>query len=167
MKPDSTFDGFCQTEFPRLVGSIWLFCGDREIAEELAQETLMRAYRDWGRVHRLDSPGAWAHKVGLNLARSYFRRKAAEQRARQRQTTPSLWEQDPTEVIALRAAVAVLPSRQKTALLLRYYADLPVHEVAEEMGCSTSTVKALIRKATNAIRHDGDDPSIRGVPNVT
>ena len=75
------FDDFCSAEFPRLIGTLTLFCGDQGVAEELAQETLVRAYQHWKRVQRLDNPGAWANRVAINLATSYFRRKRAERRA--------------------------------------------------------------------------------------
>jgi DNA-directed RNA polymerase specialized sigma24 family protein len=44
------------------------------LAEELAQETMVRVARDWEKVSRLDAPGAWAYRVAMNLARSHFRR---------------------------------------------------------------------------------------------
>src|SRR4051794_33589310 len=73
-------DGFCRREWPRLVGALSLFTGDADLAEELAQETLARVCRDWRRVSQLAAPGAWAHRVAINLARSHFRHRAVAQR---------------------------------------------------------------------------------------
>src|SRR5688500_2782768 len=75
---------FCQTQYPRLVGTLALFCGDRLVAEELAQEALARACAQWDRVSTMTAPAGWTHRVAINLANSRFRRLAAERRARER-----------------------------------------------------------------------------------
>ena len=52
--------GFCQRVRPRLVGTLGLLCGDRDVGEELAQETLARVWLRWGRVRELDEgPGGY------------------------------------------------------------------------------------------------------------
>ena len=52
--------GFCLAEWSRLVGTLALFTGDADLAEELAQETIVRVCRDWRKVSSMDAPGAWA-----------------------------------------------------------------------------------------------------------
>lgn len=132
-----------------------VYCGDRGVAEELAQETLLRAWDRWERVGTLESPMGWAHRVALNLARSWFRRRAAERRALARHGAPP--EQGPAlpddaEVLALRQAVRALPPRQRAAVALRYYAGLSVAETAEVLGCAEGTVKSLTAKGVAALR---------------
>jgi RNA polymerase sigma-70 factor (ECF subfamily) len=153
---ESEFEAFCVDEHPRLVGALSLYCGDRAVAEELAQDALSRACRDWKRIRLLGAPGAWTHRVAINLANSYFRRAAAEARARQRlqreessRTAPGL---DRAAALDIRKAVASLPRRQRTALVLRYYVDLPVSQVAEAMDCPEGTVKTLTRKSIESLR---------------
>lgn len=80
MEWESEFVAFCVEEHPRLVGALSLYCGDRALAEELAQDALTRACRDWRKVRNFAAPGAWTHRVAMNLANSYFRRRAAETR---------------------------------------------------------------------------------------
>lgn len=75
---------FCRVQYLRLVGLLGLYCDDRGVGEELAQETLARVWRKWPRVHHLDHPEEWAERVGINLANSHFRRILAERRARRR-----------------------------------------------------------------------------------
>ena len=72
---------FCREQRPQLVGSLGLYCGDVGLAEELANEALARVCRDWNHVRDLERPGAWAHRVAMNLANSWFRRRGAERRA--------------------------------------------------------------------------------------
>jgi RNA polymerase sigma-70 factor (ECF subfamily) len=146
---------FCRREFPRLVGALTLYCGDADVAQELAQETLARACQRWRRVRELDLPGAWAYRVGLNLANSHFRRARYERTARQRvgmAREPATSDTD--AALTLRAAVAALPRRQRTALVLRYFVDLPVAEVARLMSCREGTVKALTAQAIASLRRD-------------
>lgn len=147
----------CEIEWPRLVGMLRLYTGDRDLAEDLAQETLARLCRDWHKVAALDAPAAWTARVAMNLARSHFRRLAVARRVRDQQsdarptTAP---EPEPEDALVLRAAVLQLPKRQRAALLLRYFADLPVREVAVAMRCSEGTVKSLTSDARAALRRN-------------
>jgi RNA polymerase sigma factor (sigma-70 family) len=149
---------FCQREYPRLVGTLGLYCGNRFVAEELAQEALARACAQWGRVRGMAAPGAWVHRVAINLANSRFRRLTAERRAQRRsEAWPATVDPgDPADAIAVRQAVARLPVRQKTALLLRYYADLPVDEVAQHLGVSAGAVQQLTHRGLTALRTSFD-----------
>lgn len=72
---------FYMAEYPRVLGALSLYVGDAALASELAQEVFVRVCRDWPRVSTMERPGAWAHRVGMNLANSWFRRRRAEQRA--------------------------------------------------------------------------------------
>ena len=146
---------FCRREHARLVGTLTLYTGDAYLAEEIAQEALARACRNWERIKDYDSPGGWTHRVALNLAGSHFRRRAYERRARERLAarTPVAHHDPDTAVnVAVRDAVAALPPRQRTALVLRYFSDLSVAEVAAHMGCAEGTVRALTSQAVAALR---------------
>jgi RNA polymerase sigma factor (sigma-70 family) len=147
---------FCRREWPRLVGSLSLFTGDGDLAQELAQETLARVCRDWRKVSNLDAPGAWAHRVALNLAKSHFRHRAVARRHESRlaAAVPSD-DPDTAMVLAVRNAVARLPLRQRTALVLRYFADLSVAQTADVMRCPQGTVKTLTYEAIRALRTSG------------
>ena len=124
------------------------------MAEELAQDTLVRVVRDWRKVKKMDSPEAWVHRVAVNLANSFFRRRAAEVRANKRLAAEPEQVMAPAKAddVALRQAVAALPRRQKTALVLRYFAGLSVRETAETMTCPEGTVKTLTHKAISTLR---------------
>jgi RNA polymerase sigma factor (sigma-70 family) len=152
---EAEFSAFCKEEHPRLVGALSLYCGSRGVAEELAQDALATACRDWKKVRRLGAPGAWVHRVAINLANSYFRRRAAETRARRLLQSERVHETsgvDPAAAIAIRSAVASLSRRQRTTLILRYYVGLPVREVALVMDCPEGTVKTLTSKAITSLR---------------
>lgn len=148
------FARFCRAEHPRLVGALTLLTGDRMVAEELAQETLVRVSARWGRVRQLESPGGWAHRVAINLARSRWRRRLAERRAHVRRGPDPVVTEDPdaAEAETVRAAVAALPERQRTAIVLRYFLDLSAAEAAERMGTSDTAVRALTSRAASTLR---------------
>ncbi len=162
---------FCRGEWPRLVGTLSLYTGDGDLAQELAQETLARVCRDWWRVSRLDAPGAWAHQVALNLARSHFRHRAVARRLAHRVAVSDRVEApDVVGAIAIRAALGRLPDRQRMAVVLRYFADLSVADTATAMRCPQGTVKTLTREAILALRSarvltdpDTDEESIADV----
>lgn len=162
------FDGFCAREFPRLVGALALWCGDRDVAEEVAQEALARAYRDWGRVSRYERPGAWVKRVAMNLARSRFRRWQAERRANQRgggrvETTHR--DPDSADAVAVREAVADLPEAQREVLVLRYFLGHSATEAAEVLGRSPSAVSSLTHRGMSTLRDVlGEDLAAGEVP---
>ena len=142
--------GFCREAWPRLVGALSLYTGDRHVAEELAQEALVRVCERWSEVQAMESPMGWAHRVGFNLAKSHYRRRGAERRPRRPQ--PAV---ESADALALRHAVAALPEQQRQAIVLRYYADLSVSDVAVLMGCPENTVKTHTRRALERLRADG------------
>jgi RNA polymerase sigma-70 factor (sigma-E family) len=145
----------CEREYVRLVGLLALYTGDRAVGEDLAQEALLRLHQHWPRVRHMASPRGWLSSVGLNLARSWWRRRFAEQRAhrRLRRARPEA-ANDPelSDVVAIRSAVAALPPRQRAALVLRYYGGLSVADTAETLGCAEGTVKSLTHKAIAVLR---------------
>jgi RNA polymerase sigma factor (sigma-70 family) len=147
----------CRRLRPRLVGMLSLLCGDAGVAEELAQESLARVWAHWPKLRELEQQAiaAWAYRVAVNLATSWVRRRIAERRAVARlagNLLPAVAPADLAEAVAIRRQVAALPGRQRTALVLRYYADLPVEQVADLMGCAPGTVKSLTSKAIGSLR---------------
>lgn len=140
---------FCARIYPRLVGALRLYLGDPEVARELAQETLVRVIIRWPSVSTMEYPEAWTFRVAFNLARSGLRRRRAELRAHTRsESQPTVsWDFDVAEVLAVRAAVAALPARQRQAVVLRSFGDLPLVEIAAAMSCRLGTVKAHLHQA--------------------
>jgi RNA polymerase sigma factor (sigma-70 family) len=144
----------CRSLHPRLVGTLALHCGDVGVAEEIAQDALVRVVERWSAVSRMDSPDAWAFRVAFNLTASRFRRRAAERRANERAAHRDdvVRPPDRAEAMAVREAVSLLPERQRAAVVLRYFADLSVRETASALGCAEGTVKSLTSQAITALR---------------
>ncbi len=154
MPVDEELVAFCEAQRPRLVGFLGLYCGDAQVAEELAHDAIAKTCQRWRHVRGMDAPDAWVYRVALNLAASHFRRIAAERRARARFPNPRApQEADRDDAIAVRKAVTSLPKQQRTALVLRYYLDLSVAETAQLMGCADGTVKSLTHKAIASLHN--------------
>lgn len=150
---------FCAEEFPRLVGALGLYVGDEAVAEELAQEALLRACRRWERVSRLQSPGGWTWRVARNLATSHLRRRKAERRARARLSArepASETTADAADAHAVRRAVSGLPERQRQVLVLRYFLDWSVEATAAELDVSADAVRSLTKRSVAALRDQFD-----------
>lgn len=73
----SSAETFCIEVGAGLVGALTLFCGDRGVAEEIAQDALIRVLQRWD---SLESPRPWTYATAFNLTRSRYRRRQAERR---------------------------------------------------------------------------------------
>jgi RNA polymerase sigma-70 factor (sigma-E family) len=148
------FDAFVSDSSDELLRIAFLLLGDRGHAEDLVQTTLLRTARRWDAAR--SNPRYYARRVLINLAKDSWRnrdRRPAET------TVPAqldMCHDAPDETVALRdqlwRATRLLPPRQRAVLVLRYFADLPVDEVAETLGCSPGTVKSQTHHALARLR---------------
>lgn len=120
-------------------------------SEEIAQEALLRAHREWDRIGRYDKPGAWVRRVTINLATSSRRRRGAEHRALQRMATRRQLDAPPPEVDGFWALVRQLPDRQAAAVALHYVSDLSIAEIADALGCAEGTAKVHLHIARRTL----------------
>ena len=145
----ASFDDFFRSELPRLRALARALCGSA-VADDLAQEALLAAYRSWPRIAGYDNPEAWVRRVCANHATSLLRRRSAEARALlrvgSRPTRMAEIELDPSHE-ALWAEVRRLPRRQAQAAALRYVYDLTIPEIATTLGCSDGAVKSHLSRA--------------------
>lgn len=130
------------------------YCGDVHLAEELAQEALVRACRRWERVSQFESPEGWTYRVAVNLANSMFRRRRAERRARERHgvTADRHRDADVADQLTVHRALEELSAKQREAVILRYFLDLSADEAGRIMGSNAGAVRALTHRAVRQLR---------------
>src|SRR5438445_10359284 len=135
----------------------YLLTGDRALAEDLVQDAFVRLA---GRLVHLRDPGAfhaYLRRTVVNLSNSHFRRRKVERAYLEREhgAVPAggaRWSDRSVEERGdLWRALGRLPARQRAALVLRFYEDLPERQVAEILGCSPGTVKSLVARRIEAL----------------
>ncbi|MET0458218.1 MAG: RNA polymerase sigma factor [Ilumatobacteraceae bacterium] len=149
MDRSGEFESLFRREHPRLVALGLGLTGDREVARELAQEAMLRAFRDWSKVRAYAAPAAWLRRVLINQAVDVHRRQVVERRTLQRVRASDV-AVDPERDAASSwwwRAVRELPERQRIAVALFYVDDYSIAEIAEVMGVRQGTVKASLSHA--------------------
>jgi RNA polymerase sigma-70 factor (sigma-E family) len=153
---DAAFRDFAAAARPRLVRTAYLLCGDSHEAHDLVQVTLMRVHRRWRAIERSDLPAAYARRVLINLAASFWRRRlraplVALSAAGEPAAGPDPFAayDDRTE---LWQAVQALPPRTRAILVLRYWEDLSEAEIATALGCSVGSVKSQASRGLDRLR---------------
>ena len=139
------FEAFYLREYPQVVGLLHGLLGSRLVAEELAQETFVVAYRDWDRISGLDNPRAWVRKVAINqrglFLRAYLRQQTKERRRGSGRGGPHQARRRPRGGLAGHPS---LPPLQAQVIALHYYEDYSVAQVAAALGKAPGTIKAQL-----------------------
>jgi RNA polymerase sigma-70 factor (ECF subfamily) len=146
-----SFDDFYRAELARLVALARGLCAPH-LAEDVAQEAMLVAYRKWGAVSAMERPDLWVRRVCANLAVSAFRRKVVELRALARLAGRRESEPLSDDTEQVWTACRSLPKRQAQATALRFVYDLPVADIASVLGCSEGTVKQHLSRARASLR---------------
>ena len=146
-KVKESFEAFVTARGPRLFGTAVLLTQDRGLAEDLVQTSLLKTWRHWSRIE--GPPEAYVRTTMVNTYVSWWRRKWRGELPTE--ALPDSPDRSPAGDVEtredLRVALARLPRRQRAVVVLRFYEDLPVHEVARLLDCSEGTVKSQTSKA--------------------
>lgn len=142
----------------------YLILRDRAEAEDVVSDTLLRALRSGRSLRGVETIRPWLLRIATNQAIDRRRRSA---RIRYVHLVPERTGPAEDSVVIDRTvlldALERLPTRVRAAVVLRYYADLPVADVATAMGTSVNTVKTQLRTALASLREAlGDDGERRG-----
>jgi RNA polymerase sigma-70 factor, ECF subfamily len=167
--PHDDFAEFYQASYVRVVALVAALVGDRQQAEDIAQEAFARALTRWPRVARYDLPEAWVRRVALRLTVDANRRL---RRARQLSALLAAGQRghsqlrDPLAATALSLALRRLPLPQRQVLVLYYLADLPVQDIARDCGVSVTTVRTRLAAGRQRLERElreFDAPSEAGM----
>ena len=136
--------------YPRLAGWCRRLVDDDGTAHEIASEAFTRLWARWTKV---EEPRGFLYVTAANLVRDHWRKLERERRAMRRATSEEVVKlQGERADSSVRLLVQSLPERLRTPVLLYYYADLPVREVASLMGRNEGTVKADLHAARELLR---------------
>jgi RNA polymerase sigma-70 factor (sigma-E family) len=149
-----SLDDFLRERLPDLLRLAIALCGHRALGEDVLQEVLLRAHRDWARIAAADSPYAYVRTM---LVHEHL----AQVRKWGRQVPHA--DLDPGRVAADHAAqfadrddllhrLAALPARQRAAIALRYLSGLSDDDIARSLDCSAVTVRSYISRGLATLR---------------
>lgn len=165
MEQQAAFTPFVEVQHAPLVRTLTLYTGDPQLGADLAADALVKAAQHWPRVSQMASPGGWLHRVGINAANSWFRRRLAARRAlvRQGPATHAHHDPDTADVLAVREAIGQLPRRRRACVVLHHLAGLDTDEVAAALDLAPATVRSHLRHAYADLRDSLGD-AVVGVP---
>ena len=151
---EAEFSEYMDGRWGRLVRLGYGLTGDRQLAEDLAQTALARAYASWGRVRRSGNPDAYVNRIMVNANYNRFRKRRVTEQLTD--APPDLGGVDlpgrHDDRTALVAALQGLPRGQRAVIVLRYWMDMTETEAAETLGCSVGNVKSQASRALAKLR---------------
>src|SRR3954469_21128842 len=146
------FDDFYAASFPRITGQVYAMIGNRDEAQECVQEAFVRAWAHRRKLDKAEHPEAWVRTTAYRLAVSRWRRTVRGRRPVDRAVGTAYESAAPSEAhVALVTALKQLPEAQRQALVLHHIADMPVHDVAREVGVPEGTIKARLSRGRAAL----------------
>lgn len=161
---DAAFEGFVVTYQDRVFAFCLSLSKDREAAQEIAQDTFVRAYAalktyDTARISEL-SLRAWLYQIALNLTKNSRRRKrfvltdieSAHDRRSDASTAGAVEQAELAQTI--HAAVRRLPAHLRAAVVLRHLDDLPYAEIARVTGQPEATIRSHVHRGLALLRKE-------------
>lgn len=129
----------------RAVRLAYLMVGDHHQAEDIVSDAFAKVYVQW-RKGRVEDVGAYLRRAVANEANSKLRRRYLERREASKRSGDArgvrMVDEHAAEQDQVWQAIQRLPERQRAAVVLRYYEDLPEAQVADVLGVSVGTVKS-------------------------
>jgi RNA polymerase sigma-70 factor, ECF subfamily len=151
MTSNDGFDEFYQSTVGRLVGQVYLVTGDLGDAEDAVQEAFARASARWGQVRDFNVPEQWVRRVAMSLAVDGLRRARRRLAVLARLGPGPVAPPISVERVALAEALRTLPRSYRQVIVLHHLLQLPVEQVARELGIPTGTVKSRLWRGRRAL----------------
>ena len=147
---EADYTAFFRAEYPAVLRTLTLILRDPARAEELTQDAFVQLLRHWPKVAGYEQPHAWVRRVAIRLAMRTVRRRRLI----------SIVTLDMHSMIAapaprridLSAAIGRLSGAQRAAIVLHYFEDRPVADVAAILGCAEATARVHLHRGRNRLR---------------
>lgn len=161
------FGDFVDGASPRLLALAWYLSGSAHEAQDLVQATLERVYVRWPKLADTGTAPAYARRVLTNVRTDTWRARRREVVGADHQVERSApgHADDAARRVDLTAALQTLPPRERTIVVLRYYADESEQSVAQMLGVTPGTVKTAAHRGLSKLRAalaEGDETHARG-----
>jgi RNA polymerase sigma-70 factor (sigma-E family) len=163
---DAEFVAFVDRRGRRHLHIAALLTGDWHTAEDLVQTCLVRLYEVWPRLDAGVDLDAYLRRMLINTHRSWWRvrwRREAPVATVPDRAGETDGQDAHARAAAVRQALQALPSRQRAVLVLRYYQDLPVADVADLLGCSPGAVKTHAHRGLRRLRQLLGPEAVSGI----
>jgi RNA polymerase sigma-70 factor (sigma-E family) len=151
---ETSFRAFVDARAPALLRTAYLLTGDRHLAQDLLQTTLLKSYLRWHHIADPAATEAYVRRILIRSAATMFRRRSAGERPSG--VLPEVVMPDHTSAVHDRTEmwpeVLRLPARQRAVVVLRFYEDLSEADTAHALGCSRGAVKTHTSRAIATLR---------------
>src|SRR5262249_455173 len=154
------FAQFVEAREQALQRTAWLLTGDRDLAKDLVQAALVRAWPRWDRIRRRDDPEVYVRRIMVNTWATWARRRWRAERATDAvpdAPAPGDVASDVAVRLVVRGALGSLTARQRAVLVRRVLYDLSEAEVGQVLDWGVGTVKSTMSQALTKLR---DDPRL-------
>ena len=141
--------------------TVYLMVHDVDRAEDITQDAFVQLLKHWKKVSRYDRPGAWVRRVAIRLAMDALRRERLRSILERNVDRPQTSQ--PVDIDLLRA-IKSLSRMQRATVVLRYFEDMDVGEMAEAMRCSQATVRVHLHRARKRLAELLGEEATKDVP---
>jgi len=146
------FEAFVVARYAALLRTAYLLTGDHHDAEDLLQQSLVKAVGAWKRINGDPEPYVRTILVRQNVSR--WRRRRWRELTTDAPPEGQVADEGADDRVALHGALGVLAPRQRAVIVLRYYEDLSEAQTAEALGIAVGTVKSQTRDALRRLRDE-------------
>jgi DNA-directed RNA polymerase specialized sigma24 family protein len=143
------FTVFFRAEFGAVLRTVSLMLRDQARAEEITQDAFIQLLKHWPKVSGYDRPQAWVRRVAIRLAMRTIRRDRLWALARLKLAPAGA---TPGPSLDIADAIGRLSSSQRAAVILHYYEDRPLVEIAAILGCAEPTARVHLHRARQRLR---------------
>jgi RNA polymerase sigma-70 factor (sigma-E family) len=151
---DTSFRDFIGSRLDGLRRTAYLMCGDWHLADDVVSDAVVKIFRSWRRVSRMENLDAYVRRAVVNAWLDDRRRPWRRERlvAELPSIAQPAGDRSVNDRLAVLKHLEALPARRRAVIVLRYYCDLSVDETAAVLECSPGTVKSQTAKALETLR---------------